>query len=108
MATDRRIQAERQTKYPALWSLTETFLRNYGGKVHINWGAPFSVKTKVMEGRLEVDFDAGRLDVRLEHTSAPPEVSFTTDPDLFSGHLFDEQIGDCGAELGWKVQGGNN
>jgi hypothetical protein len=108
VATNRATQAERQKKYPVLWSLAETFLRRYGGKVHINWGTPFSIRTKVAEGRLEVDFGHDHLNVRFEHTPLPPQVSFTNDSNLFSGHLFNQKMDGCALELGWVVQGGDD
>jgi hypothetical protein len=92
MAIDPIILSKRRKKLPGVWALVEAFLKKHGGQVHLNWGAPFSVRTKLREGRLD--------QLRL-----PEGVSFTTNRDLFRGP-YTRTIGRPAIHLGWEVQGG--
>jgi hypothetical protein len=105
MAIDPIILSKRRKKLPRLWALVDGFMKKHGGRVHLNWGAPFSVRTKLREGRLEVDFSPKRLLLRFEQLRLPEGVSFTTNRDLFQGP-YPRKIGRPAIDLGWEVQGG--
>lgn len=108
MATSPAVEAEHRRQFPRVWAIVKAFLGRYRGKVHINWGAPFSVRTRLPEGRLEVDFHPDRRALlRLEEIELPPGVSFTTKREHFNGP-YSRDIGRPAAHLGWNVRGDAN
>ena len=90
MAIDPIILSKRRKKLPGLWALVEAFLKEHGGQVHINWGAPFSVRTKLREGRLEVDFSPKRLLLRFEQLRLPGGSVLHDEPRSLPGALHEE------------------
>lgn len=96
---------KRRKNLPQLWALVQAFREKYKGNLHSNWGAPFSVRTKVKEGKLEVDFAAKEVLLRLEGLRLPAGVSFTTNRKYFAWP-YAKKIGRAGGALGWDVQGG--
>ncbi|HEY6555198.1 MAG TPA: hypothetical protein VI669_17710 [Vicinamibacteria bacterium] len=105
MALDEGVIEKRRKSLPKLWALVEAFRGKYKGVLHSNWGAPFSVRTRVKEGKLEIDFAEKETLLRLEGLRLPDGVSFTTNRKFFAGP-YPKKIGQAGVALGWDVQGG--
>jgi hypothetical protein len=102
---DEAVVEKRRKNLPKLWALVEAFREKYNGALHSNWGAPFSVRTRVKEGKLEIDFAEKETLFRLEGLRLPAGVSFTTNRKYFTWP-YAKKIGRAGVALGWDVQGG--
>lgn len=105
MALDEAVVEKRRKSLPKLWALVEAFRRKYKGTLHSNWGSPFSVRTRVNEGQLEVDFAEKELLLRFERLQLPAGTSFTTNRKLFRWP-YNKKIGRSGTPLDWEVSGG--
>lgn len=67
-------------KHPQLWKTCQDFRTRFGGRVHGNLGAIFTLRFRPSKIQVEIDFSLARFLVRVERLPTPPGVVFTTNP----------------------------